>query len=262
MSASGRLLVLMYHGLHRGADDPGCFDPRYSVTPEAFELQMRRITERGGAWLPAPGPAFALPDDRGDRPPVLVTFDDGDVSNALRALPCLREHGLQAVFFVTSEFVGRGGMVGGAQLRELADAGMLIGSHGATHRFLNTLDPAVLRDELLRSRDVLQHHSGRPVDLLALPGGRGGPRELELAHALGYRAVFGSQPGDNRDWQPGRYLQRVAITRGLSLPGFEQVLDWDGGTVRRMRWRHAVLDVPKRVLGDERFDRLRQVLVR
>jgi peptidoglycan/xylan/chitin deacetylase (PgdA/CDA1 family) len=256
-----RLLVLMYHGIQRDAADPGCFDPRYSVTPEAFEQQMRRLAARDGTWLPPAGQPLQVPDTEEHGPRVLVTFDDGDVSNALRALPCLRALRLRAVFFITSEFVGRGGMVSPGQLRELADGGMVIGSHGASHRFLSSLEAPALREELQRSRDYLQQQIGRPVDLLALPGGRGGQRELEVAGELGYRAVFGSQPGDNRNWRPGTFLQRVTVSRDLSLAGFDQVLAWGGSTVRRMCWRHAVLRVPKRVLGDERFDRLRQALV-
>jgi peptidoglycan/xylan/chitin deacetylase (PgdA/CDA1 family) len=251
----------MYHGIQRDAADPGCFDPRYSVTPEAFEQQMQRLASRDGTWLPPAGQPLQVPATQEQRARVMVTFDDGDVSNALRALPCLRALDLRAVFFITSEFVGRAGMVSPSQLRQLADGGMLIGSHGATHRFLSSLEDRALRDELQRSRDHLQQQTGRPVDLLALPGGRGGQRELDVARELGYRAVFGSQPGDNRHWRDGTYLQRVTISRDLSLAGFDQVLDWGGSTVRRMCWRHAVLRVPKRVLGDERFDRLRQALV-
>jgi peptidoglycan/xylan/chitin deacetylase (PgdA/CDA1 family) len=257
-----RLLVLMYHGIQGDAADPGCFDPRYSVTPDAFEQQMQRLAARDGAWLPTAGQPLQMPETTDGRPQVMVTFDDGDVSNALRALPSLRAMKLRAVFFITSDFVGRGGMVSPSQLCELVDGGMLIGSHGATHRFLSSLDEPALRDELQRSRDYLQEHTGRPVDLLALPGGRGGQREVDVAAELGYRAVFGSEPGDNRHWRPGSLVQRVTISRDLSLAGFDQVLAWGGSTVRRMCWRHAVLRVPKRVLGDERFDRLRQALVR
>jgi peptidoglycan/xylan/chitin deacetylase (PgdA/CDA1 family) len=260
--ASGRLLVLMYHGVHATASDPGRFDPRYSVSPQAFEQQMRQLQAHpGDSWLPAADAPFQLPPSRGDHAPVLVSFDDGDVSNALEALPRLQAAGQRAVFFVTSEFIGRAGMLAPSQLRALAAAGMQIGSHGASHRFLSSLDTPALYSELQRSRDALQQIIGGAVDLLALPGGRGGPRELDAALTVGYRAVFGSQPGDNRGWRPGRYLQRIPITRDLSAAGFAQILNWGGPTVRRMRWRHSLLSMPKRVLGDERYDRLRQALV-
>ncbi len=45
--------------------------------------------------------------------------------------------------------------MGKAQLRELQDAGMCIGSHGDQHRWLNTLAPLEQRQEIERSLDFL-----------------------------------------------------------------------------------------------------------
>ena len=254
-----RLLVLMYHGLHRDADDHGRFDPRYSVRPEAFERQMQRVRAlRGGSWLPTVFGAARPPSG----PAVMVSFDDGDASNADVALPCLQKLGMGAVFFITSDFLGQRGMLSPSRLRDLADAGMVVGAHGATHRFLNTLTERELHDELQRSRCRLEDVCGTPVDTLALPGGRGGARELAAARAAGYRLVFGSCPGINRGLDEDALVRRVAITRGLGAQGFDQVLAWQGATVRRLRLRHRLLSVPKQLLGDVRYDRLREALVR
>lgn len=253
---SGSLLVLMYHGLHRGPRDPGRFDLRYSVDPDAFERQMQCLRARiGRTWLPGDR------DADGEHDAVMVSFDDGDVSNAEVALPVLQRLGLRGMFFVTSGFVGQPGMLGRAQLRQLAQAGMGIGSHGLSHRFLNTLDAATLREELTFSRAELESICGRRVDTLALPGGRGGKRELAAARAAGYRLVFGSEPGRNHRLSPHALVHRVAITRDVSSADFDEILAWQGSTVRRMRWRHRLLALPKQLLGDERYDRLRQVLV-
>lgn len=261
MAVEQRLVVLMYHGLQQLAADPGRFDPRYSVRPDAFAAQLDcLLAARGGAWLPGDAGAPLVP--RGEQPAVMISFDDGDVTNALQALPALRARRLRALFFVTSGFVDQAGMLCRRQLRELAEAGMPIGSHGATHRFLNTLTAAELASELRDSRDRLEQWIGRPVRHLALPGGRGGEREREAAHEAGYLGVFGSQPGDNRDWQPGRYLQRIAITRALELPQFRRLLDWRGPPALAAELRHRLLGLPKRWLGDDGYDRLRQALVR
>ncbi len=254
-----RLVVLMYHGLHRGPQDDGHFDPRYSVTPEAFERQMRHVRQaRGRAWLPGD----AIDASSSTTPEVMITFDDGEATDATIALPCLQSLGLRAAFFITSGFVGRAGSVTAAQLRQLSDAGMCIGAHGATHRFLSGLSASALRDELRESKYLLEQETGKPVDLLALPGGRGAMRELQTAYAEGYRHVFDSSPGDNRDGGAGGYLQRVAITRDTTLDTFDQILAWHGPAVNAMRWRHRVLRVPKLLIGDARYDRLREALLR
>ena len=250
-----RLVVLMYHGLHRDARDPGHFDARYSVTPDAFDAQMQRVRDkRGHAWLPDDGLAAVA------SPEIMVTFDDGEVSDATVALPILQRLGLRAAFFVTSGFVGRRGSLDAAQVRELSDAGMLIGSHGASHRFLSTLSDAELRNELLKSRERLEECTGRRVDLLALPGGRGGDRELEMARELGYQYVFDSTPGDNRGNHG--FVERVAIVRDTDMDEFDQILAWKGPAPRAIEWRHRLLRLPKRLIGDNRYLRLRQALMR
>lgn len=250
-----RLVVLMYHGLHEGPRDDGHWDPRYSVAPSEFDAQMRRVRDkRGHAWMPDDGLASVR------SPEIMVSFDDGEASDARIALPILQRLGLRAVFFVTSGFVGRRGSIDAMQLRELSDAGMAIGSHGASHRFLASLSGSELRAELVQSRDFLEACTGRRVAMLALPGGRGGARELAMAREAGYAHVFGSTPGDNR--KPEGFVQRVAIVRGTGSQAFDQILAWRGPAVKAIEWRHRMLRLPKRLIGDDRYQRLREALVR
>ena len=68
----------------------------------------------------------ALAAKGGDRH-VVITFDDGDVSNVEVALPMLRERGFHAEFYVTSDFIGQPGMLPADGVRELAAHGMGIG---------------------------------------------------------------------------------------------------------------------------------------
>lgn len=259
----GPVLVLMYHGIHESRADGGHFDPRYSLTPGQFAGQMACLSRLGVAsWLPTAGQALVAPEAPAGRQMVLVTFDDGDVSNVDRALPMLQESGRGAVFFITRNFVGQTGMISRAGVRELADAGMVIGSHGLSHRFLNTLSPAALAIELASSRDFLEQIIGRAVVLLSLPGGRGGQREIEAAHVAGYRSVLGSRPGNNLTTRAGDLIDRVVISRQTDAAAFEQLVHWQGAAAWRQRARYRLLGLPRRVLGDRAYDRLRQVLVR
>jgi len=260
----GKLLVLMYHGIHAGRGDRGNYDPRYSIHPDQFKEQMTQLRERGVAsWLPVSDEPLVAPSSGPDgKTSVLVTFDDGDVSNIETALPILQELGLGAVFFITRHFVGQRGMISASDLRELADSGMVIGSHGASHSFLNTLTPLALDHELGTSRDFLEQQIGRKVALLSLPGGRGGQRECQAARAGGYRSILGSRPGDNRSTRAGECIDRISMSRGIGSRSFHQILEWRGPAVHRICLRHQVLQLPKKVLGDRGFDRLRQALVR
>ncbi|MBU8974931.1 polysaccharide deacetylase family protein [Lysobacter sp. MMG2] len=251
------LPILMYHGLHRETSSRGRFDPVYSVHPEMFARQLD--------WLLQQGHRTALLDElpagRRDGRDVVITFDDGDVSNVEIALPLLAERGLRAEFFVTTDFVGQCGMLAPDDIRCLAAHGMGIGSHGCTHSFLSDLDVTDLMAELDDSRCRLQAICGRPIDSLALPGGRGGERELLAAQRLGYRHLLGSVPGPNRRLRTDAWLQRLPVTRQLALDDFAALVHWRGIPPRWMQARHAALALPKRVLGNGGYQRLRERLL-
>jgi peptidoglycan/xylan/chitin deacetylase (PgdA/CDA1 family) len=255
---SRALPVLMYHGLHASADDAGRFDPVYSVTPDDFRRQLDWLVEHGYR-------AVRLRDvDTLDASAkaVVISFDDGDVSNRTVALPLLKERELTAEFFVTADFVDQPGMLSSTQTRELADAGMGVQSHGCTHRYLEDLDEASLVSELRDSKRRLETASGAAVDALALPGGRGGERELHRARQLGYRHVLNSVPGANHGWRDGDYLERVAITRTMRIDEFASLVAWRGIAPRWQRLRFGLLRLPKRILGNRRYERLRSLVLR
>ena len=237
-----RRMHLMYHGIHDGAASPGRFDPVYSVTRARFARQLDWIAKRESPDLPH------------------ITFDDGDASNAVTALPMLRERGLRATFFITGEFIGQPGMVSRDDVRALVAAGMQVGAHGMSHAFLEDMDLATLRRELRDSKAILEDILGSEVTAMALPGGRGGARELGEALDCGYRELYGSRPGpDDGDGHP-RWRNRVAITRGMDDARFAALASWRGPFVQWARLRHGALAVPKRVLGNDRYQRLRAAL--
>lgn len=260
---TGNMLpVLMYHGLHADERAHGRYDPVYSVHPDVFARQLDWLLENGYRAVSIGG---RTADDgvAAGRRPVAITFDDGDVSNVEVALPLLRERGMTAEFFITSDFVDTPGMLGAADVRVLAKAGMGIGAHGRSHRFLEDLDADTLDAELRDSRMRLSIITGQRVDTLALPGGRGGERERRAALANGYRRLFGSVPGPNRNQRAGSddWLQRIAVTRNTTIEEFAALVAWQGLHPRLARARFLALSLPKRVLGNAGYERLRARLL-
>jgi peptidoglycan/xylan/chitin deacetylase (PgdA/CDA1 family) len=247
------LPMLMYHGIHTHQASDGHYEPIYSITPPEFSAQLD--------WLVAHGyrssRLYDLERITGNENRVIITFDDGDVSNIEVALPLLLEREMVAEFFITSDFIGRPGMLTMADVRALSDAGMGVQSHGRTHRFLEDLSPAELDDELTLSKKALEEATGKVVDAIALPGGRGGERERLAAQRLGYRHFLNSEPGPNRGLRKDRYFQRVAATNGLALDDFAALVTWSGVRPRVALARYHALALPKRLLGNRRYERWR-----
>lgn len=252
--------VLMYHGVHEDETQNGHFHPIYSVRPADFVQQLDWLVEAGYRTVRLGDIARSV-GNATDAKPVVITFDDGDVSNVDVALPLLVERGQVAEFFIVSDRIGEPGWVGPTHGREFVAAGMGVQSHGRTHRALDDLVPAELEDELVSSRSVIQEWAGVVVEALALPGGRGREREHAVARQVGYSYMLGSVPGPNRHWRPDSYLQRIAVTRDMPMSDFQNLVQWTGAGPRRAWARYQALEVMKRTLGNASYARLRSVVI-
>lgn len=213
------LVVLMYHGLyadeteHQAIDAP---DRPYAVSTERFAQQLQAIADAGLRFVDPATLGTAASAGGG----VLLSFDDGHASNAVHGLPLLARHGAKGVFFVTSDFIERRpGFCSHAQVRELADAGMTVGSHGRTHRFLDDLDAGEARAELHDSRRALEDLIGQPVDQVSFPGGRYRPDQIAAWRADGYRFFHSSEIGVHAPdaVHDGAVLPRLAVRHDTSV---------------------------------------------
>lgn len=189
------LVILMYHALYaneRELLDITPEDRPYAVSTQRFAEQLQALHDAG---LPLVDPA-RLGDAQAREGGVLLSFDDGHASNCTHALPALARHDARAVFFITSDFVERRpGFCSWAQLREMAEAGMTLGSHGRSHRFLNDLSDAEAVAELRDSGAALQDRLGRAIDQVSFPGGRYRKELLPAWRELGYRWFHSSEIG-------------------------------------------------------------------
>jgi peptidoglycan/xylan/chitin deacetylase (PgdA/CDA1 family) len=137
-------------------------------------------------------------DEVSGRPDVLVTFDDGNGSDFEIALPALRRRGMTAAFFVVASRLDQPGYLTREQLRELAAAGMAIGSHGLQHRSWRSLTDEELEDDLTRGRSVLEDALERPVTEASCPFGEYDRRVLRHLRRLGHERVYTSDGGTAR----------------------------------------------------------------
>jgi len=269
--SESRLPVLMYHGLHANARAQG-YDPVYSVRPRDFAQQLDWLCARGYRTLrfdqllalngdpDSPCSRTRKQDPLPDKA-IVLSFDDGDASNRSVALPLLRARRMVAEFCITSDFIGRRGMLSANDVRALARAGMGVQSHGRTHRLLEDLDELTLDSELTLSKHRLEALCERPVSVLALPGGRGGPRERDAALRAGYSRVLTSVPGVNREPLSHPVCERIAITRDMDMEEFAALVQWRGLRPRMARLRYHALGLPKRMLGNARYERVRARLL-
>jgi peptidoglycan/xylan/chitin deacetylase (PgdA/CDA1 family) len=228
----------------------------YALAPAEFRAHLM-LAHEVGLRTAVVG---QIPQELGD-PFFSLTFDDGCLSDYTEALPALRELGMRATFFVVPTLVGAPGHVSWAQLREMAAAGMEIGSHSLTHPFLHELDAAGLRHEFGQSKAILEERLGSAVRSASLPRGWEPPGLEAVLDDLGYRAFCNSRVGW---WHPGDRplaIPRVAVRRGMVSDDFIAIAT----AAPRALWRLTAVDVAKNVakacLGHGGWQRLRAPLL-
>jgi peptidoglycan/xylan/chitin deacetylase (PgdA/CDA1 family) len=160
---------------------------------------------------------------------VYATFDDAFRSAAI-VFPALQQLGVPVQIFVCTRYARAGAPLAIAELagddpaqlatmhwdelREHADRGIRIGSHGVVHPHLTTLSDTDLRRELEDSKEEIEAELDRPCRDFAYPYGENDLRVRDAACAAGYDRAFAlrGRKGD------AYALPRVDLYRRHTVP--------------------------------------------
>ena len=235
-------------------------EARYAVEVDEFRWQLARISSRGRRGVSMRAVLESL-ENQGAVPPdwVALTFDDGNRSDYVHALPVLKEHGFSATFFVGSERIGADGGLEPGMLSAMAAAGMEIGSHGVTHRFITTLSAQEEEEELALSRQALEAAAGVEVRIYAPPGGRIGSRGISALKRLSYRAVCTSEFGLNPCRGSRFEFRRLPVTAATTRERFGACVDASIGRLFPAYARDRALKLARRALGESGYRRVRKL---
>jgi peptidoglycan/xylan/chitin deacetylase (PgdA/CDA1 family) len=247
---------LMYHELQ----SPGralCEDSagyrRYVVTADDFLQQLEIVETNKWRGLNVTQALETSKDA------VCFTFDDGCASDLHVAAPLLREKNFNATFYVTVNHLGRPGYMTQAEVRELSELGFEIGSHSMSHRHLNDLSREEIEFELVDSKHRLEEIVGRPVVHFSCPGGRVNSLTTDVAVKAGYKTLATSRIGLNFADSDHFALNRIAIKNGLNAKGFEDLCTGKGLLLKRSE--EQILTMGKRLIGNQRYDRVRSTIL-
>lgn len=162
-----RIPVLMYHQIAVAPKGSSKFVKGLYVSPEDFEEQIAYLTRNNIKTLSSKEFSEILATGKNPKQKsVMLTFDDGHPTHYAAAYPILKKYGQTGVFFIPSARTA----LTVAQLKEMADNGMSIDSHSASHPDLQKLnDKAKLYTEIAGSKASLEARTGKKVYAIAYP---------------------------------------------------------------------------------------------
>ena len=241
--------VLMYHGLENVSQPfrgNSASERLYVISTEIFEEQIRYLAASGFS-------SIRLSDAKDTScvaKPIILTFDDGHVSNYNLAAPILMRYGFTAEFFITTDRIDTDDHLSSEQIRWLAAQGMGIGAHGHTHRLLDELSAAEVYEELSRSKQILEDILGQPVVSISLPGGRMNQAVLDTAERLSFQSMYSSTFGYYSSDKKNTLIPRIAIRKNDIMKEFIKAVTGERAYVLTRTAQSAVLLLMKKLIGN------------
>ncbi len=186
------LKVLQFHKILNRFYPGGTYN-----TPGQFENFIKTISNLG--FVPV------LPQDLKDEHivrPIIITFDDGDVSLYQNLTPIVREYKIKVLVFLITGYIGkenrwdlpfltpRGRHLDWNEILEMHAAGIEFGSHTVTHPDLTRLSQDELEYELNYSKEILEKNIG-PIHSISFPFNRVNNPVINAARRAGYQFGFG-----------------------------------------------------------------------
>jgi peptidoglycan/xylan/chitin deacetylase (PgdA/CDA1 family) len=213
--------ILMYHVL--AAAPASATYPSLFVSPADLAAQTDWLAADGYHAITLQRLFAGWRDTRALPPkPIVLTFDDGYLSDYTVALPTLRRHHWPGVLDLAVRNLARGD-IEPWQVRLLVAAGWEVDAHTISHVDLTRLGPARLHEEVAGSRAALRRMFRAPVEFFCYPLGHYDAQVIAAVKAAGFRGATTENPGLARADAPFT-LARIRIEPGDGVHGLVEKL--------------------------------------
>ena len=256
-----RIPILLYHDLESSEfpNEKTNLATKFTVVQgHHFESQLKYLSENGCKTISLCR-FFQIKDDlKTSSKKIVITFDDGHYSHYHIAYKLLQKYNFTGTFFIIADMIDQPCYLTTSQIKEMAEKGMEIGSHGASHQYLPLLAPAKMKEELQRPKIILEDITGNSVNFFAYPGGHYNKMVLQQLRSSGYAGACSCLQGLNSSRTDPFLLRRLEVRSNVSIDDFQNYFNPIN------IWYYQLVDNAKRVLratiGLHRYSKLRQKL--
>ena len=205
--------ILCYHQIRDWTARDSKRAKDYIVPTAVFRAQMKMLADSGYQTI-LPDQLYAYLATGAPLPPkpIMLTFDDTDLDQYTVAAPEMQKHGFKGVFFIMTVSLGRPRYMNRAQVKELADAGHVIGSHTWDHQNVKKLKEKDWVTQIDKPTKQLEAITGQPVKYFAYPFGLWNPEAIPELKKRGFTAAF--QLSTKRDPEEPLFTIRRIIASG------------------------------------------------
>jgi len=183
--------VLCYHQVRdwKPTDSKAAKD--YIIPIATFKEHMKMLADSGyQTILPDQYYAYlnngtALPEK-----PIMITFDDTEKNQFAIAAPEMEKYGFKAVFFIMTVAIGRPNYMTKDDIKALADAGNVIGSHTWDHHNVKKYQGTDWELQIDKPTKTLEAITGKKVTDFAYPFGLWNPEAIPELKKRGMKSAY------------------------------------------------------------------------
>lgn len=205
--------ILCYHQIRNWVSTDGKMGKDYIVPIAEFKSQMKMLADSGyQTILPDQLYNYLVYGAKLPKKPIMLTFDDTKLDQYTNALPELKKYGFKGVFFIMTVSLGKPNYMSKAQVKELSDAGHVIGSHTYDHQNVKKYQGEDWVTQIEKPTKTLKEITGKDVKYFAYPFGLWNKEAIPELKKRGFTSAF--ILAEKRDENDPLYTIRRIIASG------------------------------------------------
>ena len=205
--------ILCYHQIRNWISTDGKMGKDYIVPIAEFKSQMKMLADSGyQTILPDQLYNYLVYGAKLPKKPIMLTFDDTKLDQYTNALPELKKYGFKGVFFIMTVSLGKPNYMSKAQVKELSDAGHIIGTHTYDHQNVKKYQGEDWVTQIEKPTKTLKEITGKDVKYFAYPFGLWNKEAIPELKKRGFTSAF--ILAEKRDENDPLYTIRRIIASG------------------------------------------------
>lgn len=209
--------VLCYHQIRDWKPTDSKSSKDYIIPTETFKQHIKMLADSGyHTILPDEYYAYLNTGAKLPEKPIMLTFDDTEENQYAIAAPTLKKYGFKGVYFIMTVSLGRPKYMTKAQVKELSDAGNVIGSHTWDHHNVKKYAGKDWETQVDKPTKTLEEITGKKIEHFAYPFGLWNPEAFPELKKRGMKSAYSL--AEKRDQNDPLYTIRRIIASGYWSP--------------------------------------------